>query len=34
MYKVIELATGFITSYDVYGEALEFISTHAGYIMI
>lgn len=33
MYKVIELATGMIQSYDDYVEAITFIHEHVGYIL-
>jgi len=33
MYKVIELASGMVTSFDVYGEAINFVSNNIGYIL-
>ena len=33
MYKVIELATGMIQSYDDYVEAITFISNNVGFIL-
>jgi hypothetical protein len=33
MYKVVEITSGIITSFDVYGEALNFVSNNVGYIM-
>lgn len=33
MYKVIELASGMITSFDMYDEAISFVSNNIGYVL-